>query len=251
MILVLLMTFVLCVPAAASDGIMRYVIDDNDLLTYEEWDALEDRAANISRRYACGVYILSVDDYTEYAEGDAYDVARQIFEYPEDPMGEGNGRDGILLLLSTDEQDWALFVNGRKAEAAFDSSVQSAMCDQFLPVLGEGDWYGGFSAYLNACDKYLVRAQTGTSAQASTLETALYSVLTAVGISCLISLLICLILKGKMKSVRHKSEAMNYTTADGLQLTEKYDRYTHTTETVRHIEKASSGGNKSGSSGKF
>lgn len=43
MLLALLMAFTLCTPAWASNGIMNYIIDAEDVLDYDEWDALEDR----------------------------------------------------------------------------------------------------------------------------------------------------------------------------------------------------------------
>ena len=70
--------------------------------------------------------------------------------------------------------------------------------------------------------------------------------------------MICLMLKVKMKSVRKGAEADSYVTADGLNLTERYDRYTHTTETRRKISNDSdsgssdhSGGGGSSTSGHF
>ena len=67
-------------------------------------------------------------------------------------------------------------------------------------------------------------------------------------------MLICLLLKAKMKSVRKGAEADVYVTAEGLDLTERYDRYTHTTETrVRKNTRDDhdSGGGGHGSGGKF
>ena len=60
-----------------------------------------------------------------------------------------------------------------------------------------------------------------------------------------------------MKSVRQGAEADAYVTAEGLNLTEQYDRYTHTTETRRKISKDSDSGSGdhsgggSSTSGKF
>ena len=63
------------------------------------------------------------------------------------------------------------------------------------------------------------------------------------------------LLKGKMKSVRRGAEAGVYVTAEGLDLTERSDIYTHTTETRRKKEKndshSESGGGGSGRSGHF
>lgn len=75
-----------------------------------------------------------------------------------------------------------------------------------------------------------------------------------VGISCAIALVICLVLKEKMKTVRRKVEAQAHIASGGLNLKDSYDRFTHITETRRRIEKSSSGesdGGGSGRSGKF
>ena len=69
----------------------------------------------------------------------------------------------------------------------------------------------------------------------------------AVAVSCLIAFLVCMILKGQVKSVRKGVDANVYTTAGGgLKLTDSYDHYTHTTETRRKIESNSGGGRSSG-----
>lgn len=245
----LFLSFALCVPVLAANRTMNYVIDADNLLTYEEWEPLEDQAAEISRRHGCGVYVMVVDNYTTYGSESIYDTAAKI--YHDDSFGEGAGLDGILLLVSMSTRDYALFVCGEYAEYAFNSYGQSMVEDAFLPSLSENDWRGGFSAYLTACDEYLTLAAEGAPLQ----ESPVGGILMAVGISCAIALVVCLVLKGKMKSVRRKAEAQTYVTPDGLCLTDSYDRYTHTTETRRRIEKnnssSHSGGGGSGRSGKF
>ena len=81
----------------------------------------------------------------------------------------------------------------------------------------------------------------------------------ALGISCVISIIICLLLLLKMHTVHQKTEANDYV-AEKLKLSRKEDRYTHTTQTRRKIERESSssssthsesGGGGSGRSGKF
>lgn len=246
---VLLLTLSLCVPVLASDGIMNYVIDADDLLTYEEWEPLEDQAADISGRHGCGVYVLFLYDYTAYGSGSVYDTASQL--YHDENYGEGEGRNGIMLLVSMSTRDYALFVYGEKAEYTFNSYGLAELEDAFLPSLSENDWCGGFFGYLAACDKYLTQADAGKPVQESVAQ----RILPVVGISCGISLVICLVLKSKMKTVRRKRDAMGYVAFGGLNLTERYDRFTHTTETRRHIEKDTSknesGGGGSGRSGKF
>ncbi len=249
----LLLALSLCVPALALDGKMEYVFDPDDLFTYYEWEQLEIKAADISQRHGCGVYIQFVCDYNDYDYGGLRDTAETFYIGYE--LGEGEGSNGILLLVSFYTGEYYLYVYGDDASFAFDETGLAELEDAFLPLFAEEDWCGGFHAYLEACDEALTYAETistvpgaATEPDAATESGAtMRRILTVVGISCLISLLICLGLKGKMKSVRRKSEAKRYTVNGGLQLTEQYDRFTHTTESVRRIDNGGSSGSKGGS----
>ena len=234
---------------------MNYIFDLSDQLSYEEWAELEARAADISQRHGCGVYAAFVDDFTEYGGGnDVYKTTYQLYHASE--LGMGADRDGIIILLSMDDRDYAMFVYGDHAEYAFDRYGQKELEDAFLGYFGDNDWYGGVSHYLDTCDEYLTRAEEGKPVRKNTLP--MYIIVVAA--SCAIAGGICLMLKWKMKTVHQKAEADEYVAAGGLNLTKQYDRYTHTTETRRKIHDDSdsdsgtsscSGGGGSGRSGKF
>lgn len=236
--------------ASEPDSVgMQYVFDISDLLTYEEWEELETRAADISNRQHCGVYFALVDDFTDYGDGSVYEVTYQLYHGSE--LGIGANRDGIIVLLSMEERDYAMFVYGEYAEYAFDSYGQEKLEERFLGDFGDNDWYGGISSYLDACDEFLTNAEEGEPVRSSPWP----MVAAAVGISCLIAGGICFFLLRGMKTVYQKKEADAYLTEGGLHLTQQYDRYTHTTQTRTKIEKSSSssesGGGGSGRSGKF
>lgn len=238
--------------AAESGSVsMQYVYDISNLLTYEEWEKLENRAADISNRQHCGVYFALVDDYTDYGGGDVYRVTYQLYHGSQ--LGMGDDRDGIIVLLSMEDRDYAMFVYGEYAEYAFDAFGQEQLEERFLEDFGDNDWYGAISHYLDACDEFLTKAGEGKPVRSSPWP----MIAVSVGISCLIAGSICFFLLRGMKSVQQKKEADVYLTADGLQLTDQYDRYTHTTETRTKIEKSSSstseesGGGGSGRSGTF
>ena len=239
-------------PTAAD---MNYIFDLSDQLSYEEWAELEARASDISQRHGCGVYAAFVDDFTEYGGGnDVYKTTYQLYHASE--LGMGADRDGIIILLSMDDRDYAMFVYGDHAEYAFDRYGQKELEDAFLGYFGDNDWYGGVSHYLDTCDEYLTRAEEGKPVRKNTLP--MYLIVVAA--SCAIAGGICLMLKWQMKTVHKKAEANEYVAAGGLNLTKQYDRYTHTTETRRKIHDDSdsnsgtsscSGGGGSGRSGKF
>lgn len=257
--LLLMLSFSLCVPSfgagdpaalAETDMEMRYVIDTYDLLSFDEWAALEEQAADISEEYGCGVYIVTVDDYEDYGDGSAYDVAMQIY-HSDTGFGVGDGRDGVMLLLSVNSREYALFVYGERAEQAFNDFGQERLEDAFLDDFGNDNWSGGFSGYLSACEQYLAGAREGEPAQGNPAGRIVIVVL----ISCAVALVVCLVLNAGMKSVHQKNEAREYVAAGGLHLTRQVDRHTHTTETRRKIESSSansrSGGGDGGRSGKF
>ncbi|MCH4035101.1 MAG: TPM domain-containing protein [Lachnospiraceae bacterium] len=53
-------------PVRASDfedDRLDFVTDEAGLLTDEEWTALETRAEELSTEYACGIYVITVDDF--------------------------------------------------------------------------------------------------------------------------------------------------------------------------------------------
>ena len=245
--------------ASEPDSVgMQYVFDISDLLTYEEWEELEARAADISNRQHCGVYFALVDDFTDYGDGSVYEVTYQLYHGSE--LGFGTDRDGIIVLLSMEERNYAMFVYGEYAEYAFDDFGQEKLEEQFLGDFGDNDWYGGISHYLDACDEFLTKADAGDPVRLSYWEN-FWEYLPAVAfLACLPTGAICIWLMRGMKSVHQKKEADAYLTEGGLHLTQQYDRYTHTTETRTKIEKSSSsdgstcsesGGGGSGRSGSF
>ena len=233
---------------------MNYIFDLSDQLSFEEWAELEAQAADISQRHGCGVYAAFVDDFTEYGGDNVYKTTYQLYHASE--LGMGEGRDGIIILLSMADRDYAMFVYGENAENAFNEYGQEKLEESFLSDFGSDEWYSGVSHYLNTCDEYLTLADEGRPVRKSTLPMYIF----VVAASLVFSGGICLVLKWKMQTVHKKVEANEYVAAGGLQLTKKYDRYTHTTETQRKIHSDSdsdsgtsscSGGGGSGRSGKF
>ncbi len=266
MLLALAAALALVLPAAAAD--FGRVYDEAGLLTEEERSSLESMAETISSAYGVGVYAAAVNDFRDYGDGTVFEVTYQL--YHQRGLGEGADRNGIIVLLSMDDRDYAMFVYGPKAESVFNSYWQEQLEKEFLSDFGRDDWYGGFYNYISACDRYLERDANGGSGGGDDGPVGpsggigffflvhRTQIIIWVIASCVIALLVCLLMRRKMKSVRRKVEANAYVTPDGLTLTDQYDRYTHTTETRRKIEKESnsgssseSGGGGSGRSGKF
>ena len=251
-LLALLAALTLVMPAAArqtEDDL--FVYDTVDMLTEEERLDLELLADEISWRYNCAVYIVVLSDYEDYGS-DPYDAAANI--YNQKDLGIGEAGDGVLLMLSTWDRDYALYIRDGYAQSMVGKYARSLLEEAFLDDFAEDDYHGGFSDYLHTCGEFFESAQQGHP-----VKKPLTQVLPmALGIGVAVALVVCLVLKGKMKSVRQGTSADTYVSAEGLNLTEQSDRYTHTTKTSRKISKDSdsgssdhSGGGGSSTSGKF
>lgn len=222
---------------------VEHIFDDMDVLSYEQWEKLESQAADISQRQQCGIYFALVDDYTLYGDGSVYQVTYQL--YHDNQLGVGQGQDGVIVLLSMEEQNYAMFVYGAYGEYAFNEFGQERLQERFLGEFGDADWYGGISNYLDACDEFLTRAQEGKPVRPSAWKW--YAM--AAGLSCLAAGAVCVWLLRGMKTVRPKVEADAYVTQDGLCLTDQWDRFSHTTVTRTKLQKESSGGSTHSESG--
>lgn len=240
---------------AATEPQLWNITDTVGLLTSDEDLTLEARAEEISAQYGVGIYLLILEDYSEYYD-DPYETAYEL--YHQNTLGMGEDRDGVILLMSMSDRKYATFFYGPKAEYAFDAYGQELMEEEFLDDFRDDDWYDGFEDYLEVCDEYLARAEAGdpvrgdySSAGGSDGSGIGTTILVCLGISAVIAMIVCLILRGKMKSVRKGTHADAYVTGS-LNLTASRDQYTHTTETrtkIEHESSDSSGGGSSACSG--
>ena len=255
LLLAFMLTLVFCVSVAAAEEAgaqLHYVTDAAGLLSKNENILLEKMAESVSQKYGVGVYIVTVEDYRDFHSEGVYKATYTI--YHEYTMGEGPNRDGIMLLLSMDDRDWAMFCYGSRCEYAFNSYGQEKLEKVFLDNFGENDWYGGFEDYVKECNVYLEKAAAGKPVRASLF----FPILIVIGLSLLAATVIVTVIWEKMGKVSEKATA-NYYISAGLRLTEQTDRFTHKTTSSRKIERSSSsggsssesGGGGSGRSGKF
>ena len=247
--LALLILIALAAPVFASGT--PYVIDDADLLTPEQQLELNDIARQISDSYRIGVYIMTVPNYLYY--GNDYEIFDVLWNYYHDNgLGYGPNREGMILMLSMAERDYATFFYGERTEYAFDSYGQEELESYFLDDLGDNDWYHGLLNYLYASEDFLARAEAGNPVRESPWPMAVMFIL----IGCTISLVITLIQWSRMKNVSLSSGAAHYA-AGGLKLTRRRDQFLYQNVRRRKIETSSShgsshsGGGGSGRSGKF
>ncbi len=253
----------LAVLPARADTAAGVVGDQARLLNREELSELGRRAEDIARTYRCGLYIVTVEDYRHYG-ATPFDAACAI--YQSWGLGVGADRDGLILMLSMSGRDFATAVYGPWAQIVFTDDVLQHQEPEFRDDFGDNDWYGGFSDFLTTSESYLKTVHSGKTVDISRrLLTS--GRLTAVIVQdvlggTVIALVICMVIKERMRSVRKKATAEAYKVAGGEHLSVCTDQFTHTTQTRRVIQttrtsgggggsRGFSGGGFSGRSGKF
>ena len=181
---------------------MRYIFDLAGCLSSDSRTKLEARAEEISTRHSCGVYVAFVDDYKVYSQGgDVYEGTYRF--YHDKQLGMGDGRDGVIVLLSMQNRKYAMFIYGENAAYAINEYGAEQLEGRFLGQFSDGNWYIGAAEYLTACDEYLSLAEAGKPVRESPWAVIAIVVI----VSCLIASGVCKVLKMNMKTVRRGAAA--------------------------------------------
>ena len=245
--------------AALASGEMAvpYVTDAAGLLTQDEVLALEAQAEQIAEDYGCAPYILVVENYRVYE--DTYDVREAGMNlYERWELGHGPEKNGLLLMLSMAERDYALVTNGSVTHQAFTDYGQEALREQFLDNFHNDDWAGGFRDYLDGCAWLLEQARNGTPYDVDTAPKGFNPLILVIPL--VLALAVCLVLTAQMKTAKRKTEAGDYMVQGGTEMRVVQDIFTHRTVTRQVIQSENKGGGGgttinargfSGKSGKF
>lgn len=247
-------TGILLQPEAVSG---EYVYDWGSILTQSQRQELDQTAKEISETYACGVYIVTVRDYTQYGSSPR-EAAKAI--YREQGFGLGDGQDGILLLLSINARQYWMATHGYGTVAFTDYGLE-ILAEKFVDNFKRDDWNGGFADYLKQSGSMLKQARAGSPLDVNNkgihgfvrdlrnwLGTGgLLAVI--VVLPCVIALIACSSEKRKLKSVHTATEASFFAVPDSLQLQISEDTFSHVTQTRVRIESDSSRGGGGGGGG--
>ncbi len=248
--LLLLALLVLALPVNAAEE-TAYLRDNADLLTDDEAQTLQTLLSEISSRQQLDVIVVTLDSLDGESALECAHSQYDMYGY-----GYGSSRDGILLLISMAQRDWAISTNGY-ATAVFTDGGQAYLSDQFLPDLSNGNYFEAFSTYAHTCDTALTRARNNPSENPFPRALLSWKFLP---ISFVLGLVIALIavgiMKRQLKSVRSQAAAHSYVRSGSMQLTQRSDLFLYRTVTRRAKPKSNSssgggGSSRGGSSGKF
>lgn len=252
-----------------ADGDMEYAVDSAKVLTTEELESLKSKLAQISDENNIDVGVVTVD----YLDGkSAQEFANDLFE--QNKFGKGENRDGILLLVATKDREWAMSTHG-SAKEAFNEEGLDYLSGEFLPYLSDDDFYSAFENFADNAqelgtmyvagdpygegeyvddenypvDENIVEEEKG-------INNEVWIPLSIV-MGCAISLIIMMMYKSQLKSVKSESRADDYLMDMKLVKSQDIFLYRTVTRTMRPKNTdtggSSSGGGSSygGSSGSF
>lgn len=242
---ILLLAVCLIQPAFASDGIAR-LVDEADLLTDSEEAALSAKLNEISLRQALDVVIVTVDSTDDRT---ATEYADDYFDYSE------YGEDGVLLLISMDDREWAISTSGYGITAFTDAGLDY-LTDQFADQMSAGEWNDAFHSFADLCDEFITQAKNGSPYDAGNLPkkpfTPILTGLVSLGIGFVIAFFRMNKWKNQLYSVQAKAAAKDYVKGGSLKLNEQKDLFLYRRVDRREKSESSSGGSSThtSSSGK-
>ena len=232
-ILALLLCASLAVSVSAATP--KFIYDDADLLTSNQEAVLTAKLAQYSDAYKAQIVVKtaktldrSIDEYLDYF-------------YDSKGVGYGENHDGVLLLICMDVREYRILSNGYAGDVISESKIDE-ICDVIQPFLSSGHYAEAVDRFAYNCAGYLD-------------EYVNFNVGKYLGISLLIGIavgiVVVLILRGQLKSVRQKSRADDYMKPGSLKLTSSNEifLYRNVTRTARPKSSSSGGGGGSRSRG--
>lgn len=230
LILVLVLSAGLVLSAAAAE---QLVYDEADLLTASEEAALERQLRDISQAYEAQVVVCTVS----HGEGsvDAY----VDFVYDSMGFGYGPNRDGVLLLVCMSQREYRILSNGY-AGAAITAGDIELIGDAMVSDLSAGNYADAFRTFGEECAYYLDGYLNGYPFPAGSC------LLVSVGIGVVAALIVLLVMRSQLKSVRRQNRAGNYVRPGSMNLRVRQDIYLYRTVSRRRRETGNSSSRPSG-----
>ncbi|MBQ6824415.1 MAG: TPM domain-containing protein [Clostridia bacterium] len=169
-------------------------------------------------------------------------------DYANDYMDDNLGTDSVLLLIAIEDREWALLADG-KGYLAVNDDAQMMIEEEILPFLSEDRFYDAFARYAALCEELLVGYENGEIFE---YHVPIYVwILPALGVGLLVGFITVMIMKGKLKSVRHRNDAREYTRPGSMQIMRQQDTflYSNVTRVAKPKNNSSGGGGGGGSRG--
>ncbi|HOO25854.1 MAG TPA: TPM domain-containing protein [Clostridiales bacterium] len=260
MISTLTLFLALCLSLSAFAANIAPVTDKAGIFTEDEFADLSEKAQDISDEYDLDLVILVIESMGGVS--DALDLARQY--YNEYYIGRGVERDGMLILLSMKERQYAFYKFGFPEHVFGGYNEDRILDDEFLPLLRQNEYYLAFDAFLDTAKDILEEkgpdgeydyndydsnhgfsdniadgAEKGIGSFGKKLALVIFA-------PFLIAGLICGAWLSQMKTTGIAKSAGHYIAAGGLNLVHTEDTLVNTTVSERIIDRGADSSSGSG-----
>ncbi len=157
-VLILLFLLILCLCIAApvfaqTDGFVseyERVQDLAGLLSDNEEASLVTKLNELSERQKMDIIVLTTDTLNGKSPRD---YADDIYDYGN--FGYGKNRDGVLLLISIEDNDWYISTCGYGITVFTDAGI-AYIGKQMKEELSDGDFAGAFDKFTDLCDEFKI-----------------------------------------------------------------------------------------------
>ena len=239
-IIALLFAIIICTmavtPAFADEiGDIR-VNDFAGLLNDSEFLEVQDKLNEVSKSTNMDVIVVTTNSLEGMDTQDYSELCYDSFGYT---------GDCVILLVSMEYRDVDVTSLGENAMNIFSTDECSRIREDITEYLTDGRYCDAFIEYADLVDNTVYDA---------THFDIFFNLLIAIGVGLVIALIVVLIMKSQLKSVRYQSAASNYMKPGSMEVTAAHEHFLYRNVTRVKIEKNSSSGgsgSSNSSSGKF
>ncbi len=217
------------------------VYDEADLLTETEKEALNGAIYDVNTEHGINIIVLTTDYLWNglSIEGVADAAFREYGPLP----------NGAIFAICMNTRDWTVQGYGRVREV-YTEDVLDRLEDQCIPLLSNGDYAEAFQTFAAVTDEAITLHDAGTPYQSPIPWGTV--LLIGFGGGFAVALVVVLIMKGQLKSVRGQSAAKEYLKQGSLNVTVSRDLFLYNTMTrvPKPKSNSSGGGSRSGGGGR-
>ena len=233
-------------PILADEGFSSEYYRLNDqagILTDAQYGDLLNKLDSLSEREKFDVAILIEDTYSDYNYDDIVGFSDDLY----DSLGYGYGsnRDGVMLVLVMDTRDLYLTTCGYGIDVVTDAG-REYIFEQIKVDFSDGDYYGGFSSFVELMDDFIAKAKNGEPYDTKNLPRKPFSkswILLSFIVGLVVSMISVGSMKAKLKTARPALEAGSYVRKDSMNVSLSRDLYLYrnVTRTKRSSSESSGG----------
>ena len=225
---------VLCVSLSVSvyAASEADIYDEADLLSSAEETQLAQKLADIAEQFDAQIVIMTVPTL----DGSIDTLVEDL--YASMNMGYGENRDGVLLLVCMDSREYRILSNGFAGKAIGMDQID-AISKAIGSDMSDGDYANAFVAFADNCAYYLDGYLNGFPFQVGK------NLVIAFIVGIVAGVVVAIILKNQLKSVRQQKQANVYIKSGSMQITVSRDLFLYRDVTRTQKQSANSSGSDS------